>query len=212
MIIISIHMAVYDNYVSICTELHFKRVVHSVCLHQLLSRWHLFTSTPHSLSLATPPNSTTSPHLTTYMECPVNDCLKSYKGKSASSSLQRHIKTSHQDYKYERTERQPEVDSKAKRQAINAPYKAKYPRRGLALTRMKQMKRLVEEALEEDHLAQKPQRLPPPRLDATIGEDNVFWKLEERSGIFGGRLERLFDWKDAAKVSILSPIWVDYGC
>jgi len=74
------------------------------------------------------------------------------------------------------------------------------------------MKRLAEEALEKDHLAQKPQRLPLPRLDATIGEGNIYWKLEERYGIFVGRLERLFDWKDAAKVTILSPIRVDYGC
>ena len=74
------------------------------------------------------------------------------------------------------------------------------------------MKRLAEEALGKDHLTQKPQRLPPPRLDTTIGEGNVYWKLEERYGIFLGRLERLFNWKDTAKVSILNPIRVDYGC
>jgi len=212
MIIIWMHMPVYDNYVSICTELQFKRVVHSVCLHQHLSWWLLFKSTPHTLSLATLPNSTTSPHLTTFMECLVDDCLKLYKGKSASSSLQRHIKASHKDSEYKLTERQLGVDPKATRQAINAWYKAKYPSRSLALIRMKQMKRLAEKGLEKDHLAQKPQRLPPPRLDTTIGEGNVYWKLEERYGIFVGRLERLFYWKDAAKVSILSPIRVNYGC
>ncbi|RPB25433.1 hypothetical protein L211DRAFT_848272 [Terfezia boudieri ATCC MYA-4762] len=64
---------------------------------------------------------------------------------------------------------------------------------------MKQIKGLAEELLEKENMAQKPRRLLPPVLNATVDERNVYWILEETYGIFVGRLEKIYDWNQAAK-------------
>ncbi|KAF8427651.1 hypothetical protein BGX38DRAFT_1147059 [Terfezia claveryi] len=64
---------------------------------------------------------------------------------------------------------------------------------------MKQIKGLAEELLEKENLARKPQRLLPPVLNAMVDERNVYWILEERYGLFVGRLKRIYDWNRAAK-------------
>ncbi|KAF8428445.1 hypothetical protein BGX38DRAFT_1278484 [Terfezia claveryi] len=133
------------------------------------------------------------------MECPVLGYTKSYKGKSANSSLQQHLKASHKDYALQSNKQQPVRDPRTVRKEINAWYKAKYPRHRLTLTRMKQIKGLAEKLLEKENLARKPQRLLPPVLNTIVDKRNVYWILEERYGLFVGRLKRIYDWNRAAK-------------
>lgn len=131
--------------------------------------------------------------------CLVEGCDKTYKGKSAQSSLHRHIRLKHPEYNP--AQRVHDVTTiKEKRKERNRRYNAKYPMRNLALTRLKALKNLCSVQLKKQWIEKKPKRMPEPIFKGYIEPNNVYYLLEEECGVYAGRVAKKYEWEEACRV------------
>jgi hypothetical protein len=72
--------------------------------------------------------------------------------------------------------------------------------RNLALTRLKALKKLCATRLKGQWDEKKPKRMPEPIFRGYIAPTNVYYLLEEKCGVYAGRLAKEYEWEEACRV------------
>ena len=72
--------------------------------------------------------------------------------------------------------------------------------RTLALTRLKNLRKLAEGQIDEELAKAKPEDLTKPEIQAEIDPGNIYYILEEVQELYIGRIHRRYSFDEALKV------------